>query len=222
VLAVGADAVAKLHAQRALSKRRRAGAAERARPQGVGEDLLGELEFLVGDASSHHEFNPCAVTQGLMRHDRVGLLEQLVACLQLGFDEYFGIFHSLRGPQSRVRLRVGAAQTHISETINHLPRSLSQDNRLLHNLSSRKTSLRRGPSEPRHRLCNVSAHASPVVVAQSHVPLRTRLSGFGCLAPPLHGGGPVLRNASPVGGVDCTAPCLRFRDALLCSPLQEP
>jgi hypothetical protein len=44
MLTVGADAVAKLHTQGAVSERSRVGAAERARPLGVGVDVFGELE----------------------------------------------------------------------------------------------------------------------------------------------------------------------------------
>ena len=43
VLAVGAGAVADLHAQRAVSERSSVGAAERARPLGIGVDVFGEL-----------------------------------------------------------------------------------------------------------------------------------------------------------------------------------
>ena len=86
VLAVGADAVAKLHAQRAVSERRRVGAAESARPLGVGVDVFGELEVFVREASSQHEIHPDAVTQGLMRCGRVKLPEGIVALLQLCFQ----------------------------------------------------------------------------------------------------------------------------------------
>jgi hypothetical protein len=54
------------------------GAAERARPLGVGVDAFGELEVFVRDANSQHEIHPHAVTHGLMRHGRVGLLKHLV------------------------------------------------------------------------------------------------------------------------------------------------
>jgi hypothetical protein len=77
-------------------------------------------------------------------------------------------------------------------------------------------------SEPRYLLCNVSIHASPVVVAHSDVPLRTLISGYGCLAPPFRGGGPVLRNALFTGGVNETAPALRIRDTLRGGPFNEP
>jgi hypothetical protein len=76
VLAVGSDAVAKIHAQRALTERNRVGAAERARPQGVGVDLfVRELEFFFRDAIRNHEVHPHAVTQGWMRRGRADLLE---------------------------------------------------------------------------------------------------------------------------------------------------
>jgi hypothetical protein len=68
VLAVGPDAVAKLHAQRALLERGRVGAAERARPLGVGVNMFGELEFLVREARSQHEIHPHAITRRLVRH----------------------------------------------------------------------------------------------------------------------------------------------------------
>jgi hypothetical protein len=77
VLAVGADAVATLHAQGAVSERSRVGAAERTRPLGVGVYVFGELEFFVREASSQHELHPHAVTRGLMRHDRVKLRASL-------------------------------------------------------------------------------------------------------------------------------------------------
>ena len=74
MLTVGADAVAaKLHAHRAVSEWSRVGAAERARPLGVGVDAFGELEFFVGDARRHHKVHPHAVTQAC-----VGLLAQPV------------------------------------------------------------------------------------------------------------------------------------------------
>jgi hypothetical protein len=48
---------------------------------------------------------------------------------------------------------------------------------MLHSMCSRRISLRRGLSEPHHRMCNVSIHTtSPVVVAHSDVPLRTRVT----------------------------------------------
>ena len=65
MLAVGVDAVAKLHAQRAVSERGRVGAAECTRPLGVGVDVFGELEFFVRDTNSHHTIHRHAVTQGL-------------------------------------------------------------------------------------------------------------------------------------------------------------
>jgi hypothetical protein len=89
-------------------------------------------------------------------------------------------------------------------------------------MSSRSIPLRRSLSEPQHCLRNVSIHTSPVVVALPHVPLRDQFFGFGCLAPPFHGGGPVLRNAPPTAGVDDTAPFLRTRNTLLCGHLNEP
>jgi hypothetical protein len=82
VLAVGADAVAQLHAQRAFSERNSVRAAERARPLGVGVNVFRELDFFVGEASIHHEAHPHAVTRGLMRHDRAKLVEEIVALLQ--------------------------------------------------------------------------------------------------------------------------------------------
>jgi hypothetical protein len=85
VLAVGVDAVAKLHAQRAVSERGRVGATERARPLGVGVDAFGELEFLVRDANSQHEIHPHSVTRELMRHGGAILLEDTIASLQLIF-----------------------------------------------------------------------------------------------------------------------------------------
>jgi hypothetical protein len=78
MLAVRGDAVAKIHAQRAVSERSRVGAAECARPLGVGVDALGELEFFVGDATPQHEIPPHTVTHGLMRHDGVRLPEGIV------------------------------------------------------------------------------------------------------------------------------------------------
>jgi hypothetical protein len=75
MLTVGADAVAKLHTQGAVSERSRVGAAERARPLGVGVDVFGELEFFVGDARRHHEVHPHAVTHELMRHGRLRLYD---------------------------------------------------------------------------------------------------------------------------------------------------
>jgi hypothetical protein len=83
VLAVGANAVVTLHAQRSFSERNSVGAAERARPQGVGVDVFRELDFFVGEASIHHEVHPDAVTHRLMRHDRAKLLEGSVALLQI-------------------------------------------------------------------------------------------------------------------------------------------
>ena len=92
MLAVGVDAVAKLHAQRAVSERGRVGATERARPLGVGVDVFGLREFFVREASAQHEFHPLAVTQGLMRHDRVRLPEDIVKFLQLDFKITFVYF----------------------------------------------------------------------------------------------------------------------------------
>jgi hypothetical protein len=89
VLAVGLDAVADLHAQRAVSVRGGVGATERARPQGVGVDAFGELEVFFGDATTHHDVQPDAVTQGLMRRRRVCFLELLAACLQYVAEKCF-------------------------------------------------------------------------------------------------------------------------------------
>jgi hypothetical protein len=88
VLAVGADAVAKLHAQRAVSERGIVGAAERERPLGVGEHAFSELEFLVGDATSKHEIHPHAVAYGLMRHNRAVLLGHPTDSLQPGSEKF--------------------------------------------------------------------------------------------------------------------------------------
>jgi hypothetical protein len=83
MLTVGADAVAQIHAHRTVWERGSVlGAAERARPLGVGVDVFGELEFFVGDARSQHEFHPHAFTRGLMRHERVRLLEAIADILQ--------------------------------------------------------------------------------------------------------------------------------------------
>jgi hypothetical protein len=218
VLAVCADAVAKLYGQRAVSERRRVGAAECARPLGVGVHAFGELEFFVREAGTQHEFHSHAVTQGLMRHEGVKLLEGIVVNLQLGFKVVFiyPIGKLVRGCVS------GRRRASIRETNNVFPPSLSRDTHL-HSLDSPSISLhRRGLPEPRHRMRNVSIHSSPVVVAHSHEPLRILVSSFGCLAPPFHGGGPVLRNAPVTGGVDHTAPFLRTRDTLLCGHLHEP
>jgi hypothetical protein len=92
MLAVGADAVANLHSKRAVSERgivSRDGAAESARPLGVGVDVFGELEVLVREAEIHHEVHPRAVTQGWMRRGRVVLLEHLVETLQLAYEKTF-------------------------------------------------------------------------------------------------------------------------------------
>jgi hypothetical protein len=116
----------------------------------------------------------------------------------------------------------GRRRVSIREANNQYPNPpLSRDARL-YSVDSCRTSLRRGLSEPRHRSRNVSIHSSPVVVALPDVPLRVPVSGFGCLAPPFHGGGPVLRNAPPTVGVDDAAPFLRMHFTLLCSHRREP
>jgi hypothetical protein len=117
MLTVGADAVAKLHAQRAVSERSRVGAAERARPQGVGVDVFGELEFLFRDASLHHEVHPDAVTHGLMRHGRVGPAELVAVLLQLEYEKLFIEF-----PRKLVRGCVsGRCRASIRKTVNRSP-----------------------------------------------------------------------------------------------------
>jgi hypothetical protein len=150
------------------------------------------------------------------RHARVGLLEGIVANLQSGSKIMFVycVGKVVRGCVSG-RRRAGVRK---ADNI-FLNTPLSRDTGL-HSFDSGRVPLRRGISDPRHRLCNVSIRSSPVVVAHSDVPLRSCLSGFGCLLPPFHGGGPVLRNAPATDGVDETAPCLRSRETLLCGQPQ--
>ena len=85
VLTVVVKAVANFHAQRTLSERGRVGAADCARPLGVGVDVFGEREFFVGEAIIQHEIHPHAVTRGVVRHGGAELPELLIAWLQLGF-----------------------------------------------------------------------------------------------------------------------------------------
>ena len=184
---VGPDAVAKLHAHEAVSERSRVGAAERARLLGVGVDVFGELEFFVREAKTHHKLRPHAVTQRLVRHDGVKLLEGIFAVLQLGFNVVF-MYH----PGKLVRDFVSERRRFtIRKVNNRFPKPpVSRDAQLHNFISSPSTSLRRRLSA-RHRMRNISTQTSCVVVALSYVPLRKNLFGFGCLTPPFHGSCPV-------------------------------
>jgi hypothetical protein len=120
VLAVGHDAVVHLHAQRAVSERGRVGAAERARPQGVGMDPFGELEVFVREAIHEHTVHPQAVTYGLMGRDSVHLLKPLAACMQYASEKLFSYYV----PRKQVRDFVASGRrASIRKTSKHFPKS---------------------------------------------------------------------------------------------------
>ena len=84
-------------------------------------DPFGELEVFVREAIIHHKVCPQAVTQGLVRHASVDLVEHLVVCLQVGSEKLF-----LHFPRELVRDGVSdRRRPSIRETSKHFPNSPS-------------------------------------------------------------------------------------------------